>query len=146
MIKKIIEKVTAGLPIKCKDFVPVWRATADTTIPLVDDASEEDSTRKKSSTRTKASMKTKKEKQATLEPSTITVSGEVFFTDPNLTVHRIVKNNNDREIYDGYAVLTVKNLMTRTQKNEMNPLVVNIKKVVKLPVNVMAKNGCVYLV
>lgn len=69
----------------------------------------------------------------------ITVSGEIFFTEPNLTVHRISKR--DRDILDGYALLSIKNLMTRSQKSEMNPLVINIKKVTNLPVEKLSQNG-----
>lgn len=141
MIKKLIDKISAGVPIKCKEFVHVWCAKNDKSLSLLDvvieDSSADTVKSKKSETHTK--KKKKAEKKPTLEPLTITVSGEVFFTDPNLSIHRIGKG--DREVHDGYALLTVKNLMTRAQKNEMNPLVINVKKIVKLPVNVITKHG-----
>lgn len=137
----MIEKLSAGIPIKCKEFVRVWCTKVDKSLSLmdvvIDDSSADTVKSKKSETRTK--KKKKGEKKPTLEPLTIRVSGEVFFTDPNLSIHRLEKG--DREVYDGYALLTVKNLMTRAQKNEMNPLVINIKKIVKLPVHVITKHG-----
>lgn len=69
----------------------------------------------------------------------ISVSGELFFTEPNLTVHRVAKR--DREVYDAYGVITVKNLMTRFQKSLLNPLVINVKKINNLPVKILAKHG-----
>lgn len=143
MVKKMIEDINSGVPIRCKEFVRVWSTSSDAHMTIENLVVDDSNSKTKQGTaagRKKKDKKDKKDKKAISSgPLAITISGEVFFTDPNMTVHRIAKS--DPEIYDGYALLTVKNLMTRTQKNEMNPLVINVKKVLKLPAAVLAKHG-----
>lgn len=137
MIEKIIKNINAGVPIKCKEYVRAWRSVTsdqDATLQkmLLDPKSSE-----ASKTTTKNSKK--KEKKENGGPLSIIISGETFFTNPELSIHRLTKP--DREIFDGYILLTVNNLMTRQQKNEMNPLVITTKKIIKLPVNILQKHG-----
>lgn len=140
MINKIIEDINNGIAIKCKEFVRVWYATSNTNLTVLPN----ESTSKEQPKKKKDQKKKEIEKQVIAIPVTITVSGEVFFTTPNLSIHQIDDTPvKDHDVYNGYVLLTIKNLMTREQKTEMNPLVIKIKKLMKLPVNVLSKHGFV---
>lgn len=143
LIKKIIQDVSDGVPVKCTEFVRVWVATSDEHILQRDVSESKENQKSKGGKKKKGKVKENEEKKGgSSGVRVINVSGEVFFTEPNLSTHRLAKS--DREICAGYVLLSVRNLMTRSQKNEMNPLVINIKKIVKLPVEILEKQGYVW--
>ncbi|XP_071055405.1 uncharacterized protein [Onthophagus taurus] len=84
----------------------------------------------------KSEKKSKKSPKMSNEMS-VKVSGEIFFTDPNLAMFDV--RNPNLTITNGYVLLAVEKLMTRQQKYDLNPFVVKIDKIDDLDVETLRK-------
>lgn len=126
MVNKIIADLLADKIVKCRIFSLETQSRPD--------SAKKTKGRKKEKKKSKKNRKSKKGKKGDSVPK-IAVPGEVFFTDPQLVVFGIEKPLN--AISNAYAILTVKNFMTRKQKMELNPIVIKIKKISNLPVKAL---------
>lgn len=140
LIKKTIRDVTQGIPIKCKEFFEIWKADTKENEEGSKKPEQQNESKKLKAASTKPSKKGKKEKKGKGATAlNVQISGEIYFTDPSLSVHHLIQR--DRDVCDGYIFLSVNSLMTRMQKFYMNPLVINLVKIRNLPVDVLNKHG-----
>nr|CAI5867423.1 unnamed protein product [Callosobruchus analis] len=136
----IIEKVAKDEPVKCKEFVTPPTGQLE---PQVKDAKvggkgkkdkkeKKEKASKKSDKKSKSSKSSKKsEKPAKPDTAKIQVPGEIFFTDPDLVTYK--SNTPTIALDDFFVMLSVKELMTRSQKLATNSLVIKLKKLRSLP-------------
>lgn len=160
MVTKLIHNASNGLPIEYKESAPVClpptRSLLKTpTLNLSkskkdkkqNDTKKKTTKNRKSATTSKKSNKRsskgKKGKKADTIPPKFEIPGEIFFTEPDLSIYRL--QNANSSITEGYIVTTLTNLMTKSQKYYLNPLVIKIKKISNLPIETLKKHGYVIL-
>lgn len=68
-----------------------------------------------------------------------TVPGEVFITNPPLSIFSL--ENNDSVIRCGFLLISVSDLFTKIQEDNLNPLVVSIESLKNIPVDILTRYG-----
>ncbi|VEN42515.1 unnamed protein product [Callosobruchus maculatus] len=145
---EIIEKTAKGELVKCKEFITPPNGQLE---PQMKNAKvggkgkkgkqeQNENKSKKSDKKSKSSKSSKSQKsQKSVKPDTakIQVPGEIFFTDPDLVTYK--SNTPTIALDDFFVLLSVKELMTRTQKLSMNSLVIKLKKLRSLPADRLKK-------
>lgn len=159
MVSKLIQNAVNGLSNEYKEYAPVCpMSTVETHAETKVASNVEKKKTKKSDAGKKKKNAKKKEKSASSKksggkrgragkkgkekdtgPSKIDVPGEIFFADPNLSVYRL--QNANKSVTDGYVISTITKLLTKIQKYDLNPIVIKIKKITKLPVDMLRKQG-----
>ncbi|CAH1967678.1 unnamed protein product [Acanthoscelides obtectus] len=144
---EIIDKDAQGETVKCKAFVLPPTGQLEPQVKEIKTAgakgkkekNEQKSKNKKLDKNSKSSKSSKTtEKQPTRgDSTTIQVPGEIFFTDPDLVIYK--SDTRTFVLDDVFVLLSVKQLMTSTQKLSMNPLVIKLKKLRKLPADLLKK-------
>lgn len=153
-VNKIIDLIISGKEVECKDLVPVCpQPLTDADISKQAALAEEnkkmsnvkskDSKLKKSgkegnTKKEKKNKKEKKEKTKGVDTLKIVIPGEVFYTDPNISIYNL--QTPSPVLTHGFILTTAEQLLSRLQKYSFNPLIIKIKKLSNLPVDVLAKH------
>ncbi|KAF2897906.1 hypothetical protein ILUMI_08276 [Ignelater luminosus] len=153
-VNKIIDLIINGKEVECKDLVPVCpRPLTDADISKQTALEEESKKRgnisrkepnlkksgKESNTKKeKKNKKEKKEKPQSTDTLKIVIPGEVFYTDPNISIYDLKTTSS--VLTHGFILTTAEQLLSRLQKYSFNPLIIKIKKLSNLPVDLLAKH------
>ncbi|XP_044757597.1 uncharacterized protein LOC123315803 [Coccinella septempunctata] len=119
LVYDTISSVKKGDQIKCKYFASSSEITSET----------------KQNEKSKTNKKPEEKKK---DPYFI-VPGEIFFTDPSMAIYELKEPNE--LLSAGFLFLSVENLMTREQKSSLNPFIVKINKLDRLPVDILEQHG-----
>lgn len=156
IINKVVQSSINGLPVEYKEYTPPCPVStiethAEIKVENIEKPKREQKAgantkkakakkkEKSSKSSKKSSQKTKGKKEKDAGPAKIDVPGEIFFTDPNLSVYRL--QNTNTSVTDGYAISSIVNMMTKAQKYDLNPIVIKIKKMCNIPVDILQKQG-----
>lgn len=136
-MNKIIEKISNNEEVCCKDFIPIALPPLPAAVQKSEGSEVKSSKQKKHKSVTKKLPRKIKEHKKIKKRDVlqIKVSGEVFFTDPIVSIYD-VKEPND-VISNAYVLLSVDRLMTNSQKFLMNPMIVKVDKIENLDVKAL---------
>lgn len=156
-MNKIIEKLSINEDVFCKYFVPIppppdhhigdaeqskLRRAAGKTEKKKKKKEKDKKPEKKSKSSKTSSKKSQRKAKGMPKKSDhfqITVPGEVFFTDPNLSMYDF-KYANDT-VTKAYLLLGVERLMSTKQKFYLNPMIIKIEKIENLNAQLLKEKG-----
>ncbi|KAF7270393.1 hypothetical protein GWI33_016627 [Rhynchophorus ferrugineus] len=118
---------TAPSHLNFRNFVP------PSTLPKSTDGLKP----KKKAKEGKGGGKPKAEKAVT--KMTLSANGEIFFTDPNSVIYSLEQYK--ASVSKIYVVMSVRELLSRSQKIFFNPLVVKINKITNFPIEIFNNTG-----
>ncbi|KAK4882063.1 hypothetical protein RN001_005382 [Aquatica leii] len=137
-INKIIDQVVKKEKVKCKEFTLIC-PPPETDANLEENENKPKNSKKEKGNKSKKNTKSDKKKKAdATESLKISVPGEIFFTDPNLSIYKLKTCSN--KIFQAFVITTASDVMTKAQKYKLNPLIIKIGKISNLPVELLRKH------
>ncbi|KAF5290138.1 hypothetical protein FQR65_LT11650 [Abscondita terminalis] len=149
-VNKIIDDCIHNKNFNCKDFAPICPS------PLTEEQTEKSAKMtafdknsnsknlkkdkqfdKKIKKEADKTSKTKENRKGKGSDVKISVPGEIFYTDPNLSVHKL--NMESSQISQAFIITSATDILTREQKFQLNPLIIKIGKVSNLPLDILEK-------